>query len=77
MTDNHKECIIERNKLDNELQHQKYYFEGYKEQMLLLIKGENYICDKLKIDMARYSPDSIRAFSYNEGIKAANSDYVA
>ena len=70
-----QERIKEILRLDSENQHIKYYQQGYREGMLTQIHGEEKVWDKLKIDVDRYSPDSARRISYNQGWDNAVSDY--
>lgn len=69
------ERISEINRLDCENQHVRYYFQGYRESMLTLIHGENFVWTNLVIDVDRYSPDSARRNSYDEGWKDAVNDF--
>ena len=72
---NSQECMEKINQLDCEIQHIKYYNEGYREKMLDLIHGEEAVWDKLQIDTDRYSPDSARRISYDNGRDDAARDY--
>jgi hypothetical protein len=61
--------------LDCELQHLKKFHEGYRECMLVQIHGYEYVEDELEIDTIRYSPDSPRRISYDEGWNSALNDF--
>ena len=58
---------------DYEAQHFKYFFKGYREKVLERLYGEQEVED-MGIDTQRYSPDSARRFSYDEGRKKAQED---
>jgi hypothetical protein len=70
-----QERIKEILRLDCENQHIKHYQEGYREGMLTKIHGEDKVWDNLQIDVDRYSPDSARRISYQQGWNDAVSDY--
>lgn len=55
------------------IQHLKHYHEGYRECMLTSLYGESFV-ERLGIDVDRYSPDSARRNSYNEGWGKAKND---
>lgn len=70
-----QERIKEILRLDCENQHIKHYQEGYRESILTLVHGEDKVWDILQIDVDRYSPDSVRRISYNQGWNDAVTDY--
>lgn len=70
-----QERIKEIIRLDCENQHIKHYQEGYRESMLTQIHSEDKVWDELQIDVDRYSPDSARRISYDQGWYEAISDY--
>ena len=69
------EILIEKNKLDCELQHLKYYQEGYRHSVLTIMYGEIKVGDELDIETHKYSPDGVRDVSYKEGWNKAIEDY--
>jgi len=69
------ERIEEILRLDCENQHIKHYQEGYREGILTQIHGEYKLWNKLQIDVDRYSPDSARRISYDQGWNDAVRDY--
>lgn len=71
-----QERIKEILRVDFESQHIKYYQKGYRESMLTQIHGENKVGDILQIDVDRYSPDSPRRTSYDQGWNDAINDYL-
>lgn len=69
------EVLKEKLALDNENQHLKRYQEGYRECFLTKTHGEEKVWDVFQIDVDRYSPDSARRFSYNQGWNDALNDF--
>lgn len=55
------------------IQHLTHYQCGYRECILTLLYGESFV-ERLGIDVDRYSPDSARRNSYNEGWENAKND---
>lgn len=72
---NIQEFMERANQIDCKFQHLKHYGEGYREKMLELIHGEQAVWDELQIDTDRYSPDSARRISYDNGRDDAARDY--
>jgi|JI10StandDraft_1071094.scaffolds.fasta_scaffold214211_3 hypothetical protein len=58
---------------DSTIQHLKHYHEGYRESILTSMFGESYV-ERIGIDVDRYSPNSARKNSYNEGWESAKND---
>jgi hypothetical protein len=56
-------------------QHLKHYHEGYREFFLILNHGQDAVENK-NIDIDRYSLDSPRRNSYNDGWKQAELSLI-
>lgn len=68
-------CLNRINVLDSELQHLKYFFEGYRDFVLIKFHGEQKAED-VGVDTQKYSPGSARQISYEEGYKKAENDFM-
>lgn len=66
-------CLNRINLLDSKLQHLTYFFEGYRDYVLIRFHGEQKAED-MGVDTQKYSPGSARQVSYEEGQKKAEND---